>query len=141
MDSEVISESIPDKKMNCTLTRLEYRADGVFSRLDLEDGTPFCVGLEHSYDLVPKVSVGTYTCRRRASPRFGYDVFEITNVPGHTFIEIHIGNFNEDSEGCVLIGEEIYLARTCQMITNSRETFDQFMALQEGVAEFLLIVK
>jgi hypothetical protein len=133
--------------MNLTLTRLQFREDGIFSRLDQEGGAPFCVTLEHSFGLKPKIPAGSYACVRGThslpdAVHFHglFETFEITEVPGHTGLLFHPGNFQSDSEGCVLLGEEIVAGRTGQMITNSDATFERFMALQEGVQTFQLTV-
>jgi hypothetical protein len=68
--------------------------------------------------------------------------FEVEDVPDFMGqpvdgILIHIGNYNQDSIGCILLGE----AQTDNMITNSKEAFTQFMSTLEGIDSFQLIVK
>jgi hypothetical protein len=71
-----------------------------------------------------------------------FTTFEITGVPGHSNILFHIGNYNKDSEGCVLLGRGITEAQSGdQMITMSNTTFKYFMDNQAGVDTFILTVK
>lgn len=125
-----------------TLRRVQFRGDGVFSHLLKKDGSQFCVAAEHAYAGLPKLPNGVYACKRRHSPHFGYDVFLITDVPGHDFMEIHIGNEPQvDSDGCVLLGREFFWRDNGgQLITMSRATFHEFMDLQRGISEFQLTV-
>lgn len=71
------------------------------------------------------IQVGTYHCVKNMSPRLGYVCPEILNVPGHTGERIHIGNFPDDTIGCVLIG----LYRFPDEVTQSETAFHQFMAI------------
>jgi hypothetical protein len=66
--------------------------------------------------------------------------FEITGVPGHTGILFHMGNYNQDSDGCVLLGESTVPDPDPTMITSSVLTFNQFMGSQTGVDTFQLTV-
>lgn len=130
--------------MNCSLTRKEFRPDGIFSELHSEMGEELAITLEHAYPLlaafVPKLPNGTYTCRRGMHRLHGmaedFETFEITGVPGHTGMLFHCGNKNSDSDGCVLLGMD----REGPMILKSRIAFAKFMELQKGVEEFQLIV-
>ena len=130
--------------MNLTLTRNSYEQDGVFGVLTNEDGARIAVTLEHAYLLlssyVPKIPPGTYTCVRGehqlASMLTPFSTFEITGVPGHTNLLFHAGNFNADSEGCILLGKN----QAPGMVTDSKETFAYFMSLQDGLNEFTLEV-
>lgn len=131
--------------MNCILTRQCFFESGIFSRLESETGTQLAITLEHAYTdkdgkFIPKIPDGVYTCKRRRSPHFGYDLFEILNVPNCTFIEIHIGNKNADSHGCVCLGEQMVGSVGQEMVTHSRDTFDNFMTLQTNVDEWQLTV-
>ena len=48
---------------------------------------------------------GVYKAFRRASERNG-NVIELNDVPGRTFIQIHIGNTADDLSGCIAVGYE-----------------------------------
>lgn len=135
--------------MDLILTRNEYRPDGVFGQI-LKDGEGFCFSLEHAYTdgaggYYPKVLPGQYTCVRGIHQLEGmthtFETFEITNVPNHSQILFHVGNFQGDSAGCVLLGGAKAIGPDGnKMLRNSKRIFDQFMALQTGVDSFNLTV-
>ncbi len=120
------------------LIRYDYLQSGIFGVL-LSDSFK-CETLEHAYadgpNFVPKIPIGSYQCIRRLSPKFGYDVFLVANVPGHDFVEIHIGNTNQDSDGCILLGQ----SREGGEILSSKLEFDSFMQFLSGINEFTLEV-
>ncbi len=125
------------------LNRREYRDDGIFSELTNAHGDILAHTVEHSYKNLPKLYVGTFKCKRgthqlHTGPKF--ETFEITGVNGHTNILFHKGNWQSDSEGCVLLGEGIAHSSKGQMVTNSTVTFKHFMSLLDGVDEFTLVV-
>ena len=135
--------------MNCKLTRLKYLKDGIFGELSDESGNQIAVTCEHMYvngtTMTAKVAPGTYTCIRHAPNRLPYETFEIQNVPDFqgkpvTGILLHIGNYNSDSDGCILLGENIEdtLGHVSKMVSNSKITFEKFMELQQGVESFTL---
>ena len=125
-----------------------YKSDpqGVLSLLLTEDGSPFCVAIEHAYDdgygaYGPKLPLGNYTCQLgyhclHTHP-LQFKTYEIEGVPNHTNILFHVGNTQADSDGCVLLGEKF----NGMGVTESRATFDKFMALQNGLYTFSLSVK
>lgn len=127
--------------MDMHLLRKDFREDGIYGEMTGKNA--FFITLEHSFDLKPALADGEYICKRFLSPHLGYEVFQITDVPGHTFILIHIGNFNGNSDGCVLLGSQIgYTVKPGGwMITGSKQAFAAFMKLQEGVDEFKLTVE
>lgn len=133
--------------MDLKLHRIDYFADGIFGELRQLDGTKVCSTLEHSYDsghgdgsFIPKIPKGTYVCKRRHSPKFKYDLFELQHVPGHEAIEIHIGNYNDDSHGCILVGMDQVKLGKFHMIQHSRAAFQKLMDLQKGVDTFNLTI-
>lgn len=137
--------------MDLTLKRLAYRPDGIFSELFDESGIHVCFCLEHAYafngsGFLPKLPSGSYICQRGQHQLYGmpkaFETFEITGVPGHTDILFHVGNFNNDSEGCVLVGENILIgpANGIQTLSHSMTTFAKLMELQLGINEFMLEV-
>lgn len=138
--------------MHLILTHDEFAQDGVFGRLVTEIDDELAVTLEHVY-LHPegnvvsnKIPVGSYECVRGQHLLHGmpqsFTTFEVMGVPGHTGILFHWGNYNKDSDGCILLGQSIALQPNGErMITNSRATFEKFMELQAGVDSFQLTVK
>lgn len=124
--------------MNLRLVRHVYSDMGIFGELYDEANNKIAVTLEHAYNKTPKTPPGTYTCVRGAHRLHNmvdpFDTFEIEGVVGHDNILFHWGNFNKDSDGCVLLGE----ARVGDMITLSKLTFAKFMKLQEGLNRFEL---
>jgi len=131
-----------EKKMSniLYLKRNDYNENGIFGVLTKEDGTQIAVTLEHSYDSKPKLYNGTFQCvrgpHRLHNMTSDFITFEITGVEDHSNILFHWGNYNKDSDGCVLLGKE----RVNDMITTSRDTFKLFMDLMAGLDSFTLIV-
>ena len=130
--------------MTLTLNRQEFRDDGIFSVLKNEKGDVLAHTLEHAYNRTPKLYNGTFTCVRGQHQLEGmtksFETFEITGVSGHTNILLHSGNWNDDSAGCVLVGEGIAQSDRGQMITASKQCFADLMALLVGLPSFELIV-
>jgi len=80
------------------------------------------------------IPAGTYSVVPYDSPKRGYRVPLVENVPGRSMIEIHIGNFPHDTDGCILIGDKRI---NDEMIGESDSAFELFMqefesALQAG---------
>jgi hypothetical protein len=135
-----------------TLKRIEFRPDGIFGAFTFEgDDKPFMSTLEHAYQdefdgsYQPKIPAGTYTCTRGTHELHDgvpFETFEVTGVEGHSGILCcHVGNYNRDSDGCILGGSQTIVEGNCQMITNSKATFISYMARLAGINEFTLVVE
>lgn len=127
------------------LQRLEFSDMGIFGSLrSLENEPEIAKTLEHSYFIpgggfIAKLPFGTYRCVRgmhQLSGGFPFETFEITGVPGHSGILFHRGNFNRDSEGCILLGTDIENSA----LTHSADAFLKFMSGLDGVISFDLEV-
>lgn len=134
--------------MNIILHRTEESANGIFGVMTDEFGNQVCATIEHSFDsglgngsFSPKIPPGQYTCVRGmhqlAHMTHPFETFMVENVPNHTNILIHMGNYNADSDGCILVGE----ARIGNMITNSLVWLAKFLDLQKGLDSFILTVE
>lgn len=132
--------------MNLTLIRKSFNLYGICGELRDEKDQLFCHTLEHAYadgdTWIPKVATGIYTCLRHLPVRLNYETFELQNVPpfqGATVsgILIHKGNYNKDSEGCILVGLEI--GQGCLLA--SALAFDKLMDAQKRINEFTLVIK
>lgn len=137
--------------MTLVLTRNKRQMDGVFSTLTDEHGAVLAKTLEHAYgdNFEPKLQPGSYGCKRGAHRLHGmtsdFETFEVEGVKGHKGILFHVGNYNADSDGCILLGEKVQNAsvhaNTTLMITNSKAAFASFMSKVAGSDSFVLIVR
>ena len=60
---------------------------------------------------------GTYNVIYTYSPRFKRKLPLIENVTGYEGVRIHPGNTAKDTEGCILVGQNLKVG----MVSNSRE--------------------
>ncbi len=94
---------------------------------------PFVLTLEEP--CVSCIPAGRYRCRRVRSPKFGV-TFEVCDVPGRSHILFHSGNTIEDTEGCILVGEEFSGTWDAPMLVSSRRGFLELLSYLEGIPEF-----
>ena len=134
--------------MDLLLIRNNYTKDGVYGVLYQDPSRKILAHtLEHAYlddngNVFSKIPDGAYSCvrgkHRLSSSPVVFETFEITGIPNHTNILFHVGNYNRDSEGCVLLGLQVSMPQ--KMILNSKQAFSDFMSLQQDVDEFTLTV-
>ena len=124
------------------IRRIATGVQGTFGVL-LHEGLPFALTLEREWlDNKTNVSCipeGEYLCKRVNSPRFR-NTFEVTDVEGRTHILFHKGNLDDDSHGCILVGEKFGLLSESAGILESRQGFNEFMLLLENDNEFKLAI-
>lgn len=68
------------------------------------------------------IPTGRYKVTSYFSPKHNAIVPLVNDVPGFEGIEIHIGNYAKDTDGCLLLGTGL----APDMITGSKDTIDQF---------------
>ena len=73
----------------------------------------------------PCIPAGVYSVVFTPSPHLGYITPELLDVPDRSDIRIHIGNFPQDSLGCVLVGQ----AAAADTVLESRQAFNKLMTL------------
>lgn len=114
---------VRDKKEDCAIGGMKI--DGVFFGYTLEDkvreisGTPVEFWKVQNQTAIP---AGTYEVGIDMSTRFGRPMPIVKNVPGFSGVRIHIGNTDENTEGCILIG----LTCTENAIGRSTDAFKLF---------------
>lgn len=105
---------------------------------------PFAVTIERPWKNNAKgescIPPGRYTCKRVNSPKFG-NTFEVTGVPGRSAILFHRGNLEDDSHGCILIGESFNPVLGRPGITASKEGFAEFLNILQHVNEFTIDIE
>lgn len=131
--------------MDLILNRNLHKNYGIFGEITDINGNHICDTLEHAYDdgdiggFIAKIPPGTYICERGKhclSNGVFFETFEVTGVANHTGLLFHKGNFNNDSEGCILLGD----STDGELLIDSGDAFKRFMILQNGCDEFKLQV-
>lgn len=125
------------------LKRVALTDHGTFGVLIDENNIPFVLTLErpwlnnkHDVSCIP---AGIYTCQRINSPKHG-DCFQVMNVPDRDNIQIHKGNIEDDTEGCILIGENFAynIKKGKPGVAASGAGYDEFMQKLTGQNSFTL---
>lgn len=131
------------------LKRISYTEGGTFGvLLDVykmaSEYIPFALTCEREWlDNRPDVScipTGEYICKRVNSPRFG-NTFEVMYVNGRTSILFHSGNTEDDSKGCILVGEEFGVVNGKMAVLSSKRGFAEFLERVKAVDEFMLVIR
>lgn len=130
-----------------TLTRIAKRADYTIGRLEDENGVKICDTLEPTWRdykggelKVPRKSAvpeGTYPVVITKSKKFGKYLPLLVGVPGFEGIRIHSGNTVNDTEGCILVGQNLIKGK----VLLSRLTLEKLMRLIENEKRIFLTIK
>ena len=123
--------------MKLTLKRIALRSTYTIGRLYV-DGNYFCDTLEDTVRDLNKngkfdngekkvyaktaIPYGTYEIKWTYSPRFKKYTPQLMNVPSFEGIRIHSGNTSDDTEGCLILGENKQVGK----VLNSRATINKF---------------
>lgn len=91
------------------------------------------VGNQRNISCIPE---GTYPCELLYSWAHKRFLYWLQNVPGRGAIEIHVGNFVKDTQGCILLGE----GRGPDVLRRSKMAFDKFMERMGG-QDFMLTIE
>ena len=130
-----------------TLTRIAKRADYTIGRLEDENGVKICDTLEPTWRnykggelKVPRKSAvpeGTYPVVVTKSKKFGKYLPLLVGVPGFKGVRIHSGNTVNDTEGCILVGQNLIKGK----VLLSRLTLEKLMRLIENEKRIFLTIK
>ena len=133
--------------MKLILTRHARRADYTIGRLEDENGKKICDTLEpiwRNYDggemKIPRKSAipeGSYRVVVTKSQRFRKYLPLLVGVPGFEGVRIHAGNTSRDTEGCILVGQNLQVGK----VLWSRITLEKLMKLIENEKEIYIIIK
>lgn len=127
--------------MDGILERFAYHPEATLGKLTIADEV-FYVAERPWRDNKKNVScvpVGEYICVKYKSKKFG-ETYELSGVPGRTYILFHVGNYPEkDSQGCLLLGESIMKGKPA--VSSSKTAMSRFMKLMNGAESFGLKIK
>jgi len=76
------------------------------------------------------IPLGNYKVSLRQSAKYNKH-YHIQDVPGRSFVLIHIGNFNTQTKGCILVGEKLadLNADGYKDVTNSKATLQKLLKI------------
>ena len=130
-----------------TLKRIAKKADYTIGRLEDENGVKICDTLEPTWRnykggelKVPRKSAvpeGTYPVVVTKSWKFGKYLPLLVGVPGFEGVRIHSGNTVNDTEGCILVGQNLIKGK----VLLSRLTLEKLMRLIENEKRIILTIK
>jgi len=128
--------------MKITVNRFSDNGDATLSTVMI-DGVFQCFGLEDEYRAVKvmgetripagvyKVGIrdvggfhGRYTKRFAMYPDFHKGMLQVLDVPGFDYILVHCGNTDDDTGGCLLVGNIAYGIK--HTIGQSTDSYIQF---------------
>lgn len=127
------------------LKRIASNEYGTFGTL-LEGGVPFAVTLERPWINNKRnescIPIGSYNCKKYYSSKHGstFEILDVLNRGNGEAIIFHIGNLDDDSRGCILIGEEFGILNGEPAILRSGLGFGEFMRKLAGKNWFKLII-
>ena len=132
--------------MKLVLIRHARRADYTIGRLEDENEMKICDTLEPTWRdykggklKIPKKSAipeGKYRVLTTYSLRFRKFLPLLVGVPGFEGVRIHAGNTSRDTEGCILVGQNLQVGK----LLWSRITLEKLMKLIENEKEIYLTI-
>lgn len=125
------------------IIRIAFLADCVLGVI-LDDMIPFALTLERPWKNnqrnISCIPAGSYVCKRIQSPKFG-STFEVQKVEGRSEILFHKGNINDDTHGCILIGEMYEPFGSDTGIAASGKGFKEFLSRTADIDFFTLKIE
>jgi len=132
-----------------TLVRFAYTPIGTFGHLSVGAASWLTIerpwkGNERNVSCIP---IGEYelihTMFRRNTPDISddYPAYQVMDVPGRTFIKLHVANTMLDVAGCIGTGMNLGYIKGLWAVTSSRIAYDQFMLAMNGDERARLVIE
>lgn len=106
------------------------------------DGSQICMGLEDEpretkvagetciptgvYKIGLRTVGGFHAKYLKRFPEFHQGMLQVMDVPGFEYILIHIGNTDDDTAGCLLLGEDLYTDHGNMRLVRSTAAYQSF---------------
>lgn len=117
--------------MQITLNRFRSDDQGTFGMLT-QDGATLCFTCELPWkDNEAEISCippGSYSCSAYSSQNHP-NVWTIENVPNRSGILIHNGNTENDSKGCIIVGDKLGNINGLPAVLDSNNTLDMLRSV------------
>lgn len=129
--------------MEIILQRLYQGKDCTIGTLSM-DRKILCHTLENPWkdnkEDISSIPEGRYSCIPYSSEKYP-NVWKLNSVKDRTNVLIHNGNYEEDTEGCILVGSNVANYKGKNMVTNSRLTLNKLHSDIGIGRSFTLIIK
>lgn len=120
------------------LKRTLYSNKGVLGELYYNNvfvGYTYELPWDYNKRSISCIPEGEYEVKPYSSEKFP-NVFQVCDVPSRTNILMHIGNDEEDTNGCILVGKEVGFLKSKQdahqrnlAVLSSRNAFEELRVL------------
>lgn len=119
---------------NVTLKRDIVSNKAILGTLSI-DGKEVCKTLENpwlnNHSNISAIPLGTYKVKSYTSAKYP-DVWEIQDVEGRSKILIHWGNFERNTQGCILVGKTWTFISEELAVGNSKDTISKLRKLLDN---------
>lgn len=130
--------------MKVEIIRLEESEEHGTLGVMLLNGECFCCTLElpdrDNKANVSRIPNGEYIIEPHNSPHFG-SVWIVLNVPNRSHILIHKGNTDDDTKGCILLGQYFGKLKGNRAVLNSGNTHNEFMRIMKEYDKAILVIR
>ncbi len=135
MQAEAVQQRTSAVPQRITIARSAETDDCTTGYLAV-DGEQICYTLElpdrNNEKLVSRIPRGTYSAHIRYDHPDGWRV-ELDDVPGHQNIQIHIGNWPFQTEGCILLGSTVD-PQSCK-VSDSKAAYEKLRTALYGSSD------
>jgi len=76
---------------------------------------------------ISRIPAGIYQAKIRSDGKLKWRI-ELANVADREWVQIHLGNYQRQTEGCILVGTEVAHDGNACMVKNSRQTLELLAA-------------
>jgi hypothetical protein len=135
-DEATLGHLFINNKFQCFTLEDQYRAKKVYADTRIPAGL---------YDITYRTVGGMHTRYKDRFPHMHQGMLWVRNVPGFEYILIHMGNYESQTAGCLLVGMDAVLSGTHPYIAHSRMAYEKIYpiiasALNRGEHVVLSIV-
>ena len=129
--TQEIKENIKIENVQKVIHKREKESEDTILGTWYLDGKEICKTLENGWkgnkNKISCIPTGTYTCKRDYTGRFQY--WQVLNVPHRSNIEIHNGNINDHTLGCIIIGARWGRYKDKPAVLNSKPTLEKLKTI------------
>lgn len=124
------------------ITRIASQPEhGTFGTL-VVDGKPICNTLEpyhrDNQKNVSSIPTGQYICKPYNSEKYK-NTYEVTGVQNRTSILFHSGNWDDDTMGCIILGESFGTIGNDWIVADSKVAMEEFLGSVIGTFQLTIV--